>query len=100
MRGTFIKADQDKQEADLKKFYLPAGHADFGIDAPENYGTIIYYDDEGNYHEEKVKSEIGDYARFYDALYETIINGAPQLVTEEQTMEQMKILEKAGKKLA
>ena len=100
MRGTFIKADQDKQEADLKKFYLPAGHADFGIDAPENYGTIIYYDDARIYHEEKVKSEIGDYARFYDALYETIINGAPQLVTEEQTMEQMKILEKAGKKLA
>ena len=95
-RGTFIKAEQDRQEADLKKFYLPAGHADFGIDLPEHYGTIYYYDAEGNYHEEKVKSERGDYARFYDALYETIINGAPQLVTEEQTMEQMKILEDAG----
>ena len=99
-RGTFIKAEQDRQEADLKKFYLPAGHADFGIDAPENYGTIIYYDDAGNYHEEKVKSEVGDYARFYDALYETIINGAPQLVTEEETMEQMRILAEAGKDLA
>ena len=99
-RGTFIKAEQDRQEADLKKFYLPAGHSDFGIDAPENYGTIIYYDDAGEYHEEKVKSEVGDYARFYDALFETIINGAPQLVTEEQTMEQMKILADAGKDLA
>ena len=99
-RGTFIKAEQDRQEADLKKFYLPAGHSDFGIDAPENYGTIIYYDDAGEYHEEKVKSEVGDYARFYDALYETVINGAPQLVTEKQTMEQMKILADAGKDLA
>ena len=99
-RGAFIKAEQDRQEADLKKFYLPAGHADFGIDLPEHYGTIYYYDAEGNYHEEKVKSERGDYARFYDALYETIVNGAPQLVTEEQTMEQMKILEEAGKNLA
>ena len=99
-RGTFIKAEQDRQEADLKKFYLPFGHADFGIDLPENYGTIIYYDDAGEYHEEKVKSEVGDYARFYDALFETIINGAPQLVTEEQTMEQMKILADAGKDLA
>ena len=99
-RGTFIKAEQDRQEADLKKFYLPFGHADFGIDLPENYGTIIYYDENGEYHEEKVKSEIGDYARFYDALYETIINDAPQLVTEEQTMEQMKILADAGKNLA
>ena len=84
----------------MKKFYLPFGHADFGIDLPENYGTIIYYDENGEYHEEKVKSEIGDYARFYDALYETIINDAPQLVTEEQTMEQMKILADAGKNLA
>ena len=98
-RGTFIKAEQDKQEADLKKFYLPFGHADFGIDKPENYGTIIYYDDAGNYHEEKIKSEVGDYARFFDALYETIINGAPQLVTEEQTMLQMQILSDAGKNL-
>ena len=62
--------------------------------------VIFYYDDAGNYHEEKVQSERGDYAKFYDALYETIINDAPQLVTEEQTMEQMKILEDAGKNLA
>lgn len=100
LRGTFIKAEPDRQEVDLRKFYLPFGHADFGIDLPEHYGTIYYYDDAGNYHEEKVKSEVGDYARFYDALYETIINGAPQLVTEEQTMEQMRILENAAKDLA
>lgn len=99
-RGTFIKAEQDRQEADLKKFYLPAGHEDFGIDLPEHYGTIIYYDEQNNYHEEKVKSERGDYARFYDALYNTIINGEPQLVTEEQTLLQVKILEEAGKNLA
>lgn len=99
-RGTFIKVEQDKQEADLKKFYLPKGHPDFGIDRPEDYGTIFYYDGDGNYHEEKVISERGDYAKFYDALFETIVNGAPQLVTEEQTMEQMKILEQAGKNLS
>lgn len=100
LRGTFIKAEQDRQEADLKKFYLPAGHADFGLDSPENYGTLIYYDDAGAYHEEKVISERGDYARFYDALYETIVNGAAPLVTEAQTMAQMRILEAAGKDLA
>ena len=98
-RGTFIKAEQDRQEADLKKFYLPAGHEDFGIDLPENYGTIFYYDDAGEYHEEKIKSERGDYAKFYDALFETIINGAPPLVTEEQILEQIKILSDAGKNL-
>lgn len=98
-RGTFIKAEQDRQEADLKKFYLPEGHEDFGMDLPEHYGTLIYYDEAGVYHEEKVPSVRGDYARYYDALYETIMHGAPQLVTEEQTMLQMRILAEAGKDL-
>ena len=98
-RGVFIKETQDRQEADLKKFYLPQGHADFGLDLPEHYGTLIYYDENGNYHEEKVPSVRGDYARFYDALYETIVNGAPPLVKKEETMLQMRILEQAGKSL-
>lgn len=98
-RGYFVKETQDRQEADLKKFYLPAGHEDFGLDMPEHYGTLVYYDESGNYHEEKVPSEKGDYARYYDALYETIMHGAPPLVTEEETMEQMRILAEAGKDL-
>ena len=84
----------------MKKFYLPAGHEDFGLDLPEHYGTLIYYDEAGNYHEEKVPSEKGDYARYYDALYETAINGAAPLVTEAQTMEQMRILAEAGNALS
>ena len=98
-RGTFIKETEDRQEADLKKFYLPAGHEDFGMDLPEHYGTLVYYDEAGQYHEEKVPSVRGDYARYYDALYETIINGVPPLVTKEQTLQQMSILEKAEERL-
>jgi len=98
-QGVFIKETEDRQEADLKKFYLPAGHADFGLDSPEHYGTLTYYDQDGCYHEEKVPSLRGDYARYYDALYETIIHGAPPLVTKEQTLAQMKILEKASENL-
>lgn len=41
----------------------------------------------------------GDYGYYYDALYETIINHKPQLVTKEQTLLQMKILEDAIKGL-
>ncbi len=99
-RGVFIKEEQDRQESDLKKFYLPEGHDDFGMDLPEHYGTLIYYDDNGVYHEEKVVSELGDYARYYDALYETILHGAPPLVKEEETMEQMRILAEAAGKLS
>ena len=91
-RGMFVKRQKDRQEADLKKFYLP-DHADFGVDLPEHYGTLTWYDKSGVFHEEKVVSERGDYGRYYDALYETVIHGKPPLVTEEQTMLQMEILE-------
>lgn len=97
--GVFIKEEQDQQEADLKKFYLPVGHADFGMDKPSQYGTLTCYDEAGNYHEEKVVSERGDYTYYYDALYETVLNGAAPLVMEEQTMVQMKILAEAEKML-
>lgn len=93
-RGMFVKADKDRQEADLKKFYLP-DHEDFGLDMPGDYGTLTYYDEDGSYHEEKVETVQGDNGRYYDALYQTIINDAPPLVTEEQTMLQMEILAKA-----
>ncbi|MBO4888104.1 MAG: Gfo/Idh/MocA family oxidoreductase [Firmicutes bacterium] len=91
-RGMFVKKEKDRQEADLKKFYLP-DHKDFGMDLPENYGILTYYDENGKFHEETVETVQGDNGRYYDALYESIIHGAPPLVTEEQTMLQMKILE-------
>lgn len=52
-KGVFVKQTQDRQEEHLKLFYLPKGHADFGIDLPEHYGTLTYLDDAGQYHEEK-----------------------------------------------
>ncbi len=96
-RGMFVKAGKDKQETHLKLFYMPYDHKDFGIDLPEDYGILTYYDKDGIYHEEKVISEKGDYARYYDAVYETIVNGAPQLVTPEQTLLQLSMLEEGIK---
>lgn len=94
-KGMFIKEGEDKQEQDLKRFYLPKDHPDFGKDKPEDYATLIYYDDEGNYHEEKVISVDGNYSKFYDALYETLVNGKEQEVKPEQTIELMRELEEA-----
>ena len=53
-KGMFVKYEKDRQEADLKKFYLP-DNDDFGLDKPENFGTLTYYDDNGHYHEEATK---------------------------------------------
>jgi predicted dehydrogenase len=98
-KGMFIKEKKDRQEEHLKCFYLPE-NPDFGIDLPEHYGTIIYYDNDGVYHEEKVISEVGDYGRYYDALYETIIYGKEKLVKDEDTLLQISILEKGTELLS
>lgn len=91
-RGTFVKATKDRQEEHLKLFYLP-GQPGFGLDLPEHYGTLTYYDDDGGFHEEKVPSAVGDYARVYDGVYDSITAGAPKVITDNQTIELMQILE-------
>lgn len=97
-KGMFVKETEDRQEFDLKRFYMPTpDHPDFGQDLPEHYGTITYYDDEGVYHEEKVPTVNGDYSRLYDAMYDSIVNGAPKLVKDETTLKLMEILEEGIK---
>lgn len=98
-KGAYLKYEKDQQERDLKHFYLPAGHEDFGLDTPEQYGTLRY-EDESGWHEERVVSVRSSYARFYDALYETVAHGAPQLVKPEETLTQMDILEQGFKGLS
>ncbi|WP_032460777.1 Gfo/Idh/MocA family protein, partial [Streptococcus pyogenes] len=38
-KGMFVKAVKDRQEEDLKRFYMPT-NTDFGMDRPEDYGTL------------------------------------------------------------
>ena len=90
-RGCFIKETKDRQEEHLKLFYLP-GQPGFGLDLPEHYGILTWYDESGGFHEEKVPSVPGDYGRYYDALYETILHGGEKLVKDEETLEQIRIL--------
>ena len=97
-KGYFEKVTKDRQEEHLKVFYMP-DNKDFGIDLPEHYGTLIYYDNDGQYHEEKVVSERGDYGRVYDDLYEAVIHGKEKTITDEQTLLQMEILEEGIRNL-
>ncbi|GGF91772.1 oxidoreductase [Paenibacillus albidus] len=92
-KGTFIKQTEDRQEEHLKLFYMPKGHPDFGVDLPEHYGILTYLDDEGKYHEEKVVSEKGDYARVYDDIYQSIVYGKEKVIQDEETITAMGIIE-------
>jgi len=95
-KGVFVKQTEDRQEEHLKLFYMPH-HDDFGIDLPEHYGTLTYIDENGDYHEEKVVSEVGDYGRVYDGVYNAIVNGADKQIKDEQTLLAMEILEQGIK---
>ena len=97
-KGMFVKETKDRMEEHLKLFYMPDQEG-FGVDLPEHYGTLTYYDEKGSYHEEKVVSEVGDYGRVYDDLYAAIINKAAPTITAEQTILQMEILETGVKGL-
>ena len=92
-RGSYIKMEKDQQERDLKHFYLPAGHEDFGLDSIEQHGVLRYVDEDGAMREERVPSVRSSYAQFYDALYETVAHGEPQLVQAAETCMQLRILE-------
>jgi len=97
-KGCFVKESKDRQEEHLKQFYMP-NNPDFGLDLPFHYGTLTYYDEKGICHEEKIVSEIGDYGRVYDDLYNAIVHGEEKKITDEETLLQMMILENGVKDL-
>ncbi|MGO4937973.1 Gfo/Idh/MocA family oxidoreductase [Fundicoccus sp. Sow4_H7] len=93
-KGMFVKETKDRQEEHLKQFYMP-DNEDFGVDTPEHYGTLTYISDDGVYHEEKIVSEIGDYSRIYEGVYQSIVHGAEKVVKDEDSLIQIAILEEA-----
>lgn len=92
-KGSFIKETPDRQEEHLKEFYMP-GHKDFGVDLPEHYGKLYTVDEKGKDIIEVVASEVGDYARVYDGVYDVLKNGKEKIITDEQTLLLMDLLEK------
>ena len=98
-KGSFVKETKDRQEEHLKQFYLPT-EPDFGVDLPQHYGTLTYMDDDNHYHQEKVISEVGDYSRFYEDVYQTLINKQDKVVKDDQTLLQIKLLEEGTKHLS
>lgn len=96
--GVFIKNKKDRQEEDLKKFYMPY-NSDFGIDLPEHYGTLTYLDNNNKKITEKIKSEIGDYSIVYKNIYDTLILKKESPVKPIQTIKQLEILEQGIKEL-
>lgn len=90
--GSFIKYGADQQENDLKAGIMP-GTEGFGEDSPMYYGVANYRNSNGDWIKKQIKTPLGDYGKFYDSLYQTLINDAPKLVTDEQAITDIELLE-------
>jgi len=93
--GSWIKYGMDTQEEALKAGIRP-GSENFGIDVKENYGvcTVI---DKGQIISKTVATEAGFYGKYYDNIYDCIVNGADLLVKPEQSRDVMYIIDNAIK---
>jgi len=90
-KGSFIKYGIDQQETSLKANIMP-GEPGFGADS--SVGILEYVDDEGNTVREEIAVETGDYGRVYDALYQTLVHGQDNFVSESDALTNMEILER------
>lgn len=91
-KGSYIKYNIDQQEYDLKTGIMP-GDTGFGIDAPQDYGKVTYYNQNNDCIEKIIPTINGDYGRVYDAVYETLVNHQDKLVSNEQLLTTISILE-------
>ena len=95
-RGTFVKQNVDQQENDLKVGIMP-GTDGFGLDAPADFGELTYYNGNGDRIVKTIPTVAGDYGRVYDSVYETLVNGADKLVSDEQILAVIESLENGFK---
>jgi predicted dehydrogenase len=87
-RGTLVKRFIDQQEKQLIAGIRPS-HANWGLD-PDN---AIFFDGAGSTQE--IKSQRGDYRRYYSAIAEAIAGQAANPVPPDQAIAVMTILETA-----
>lgn len=90
-KGSFVKYGIDQQETSLKAYIMP-GEPGFAADS--SVGVVEYVNEAGETVREEILPEPGDYGRVYDALYETLLNGKPNFVSESEALTNLEILER------
>ncbi|MEX0314429.1 MAG: Gfo/Idh/MocA family oxidoreductase [Allomuricauda sp.] len=90
-KGSYVKDRCDVQEMQLQSGMKP-NDKDYGIELPNSEGILTTIED-GIVKHEKIKSEKSSYIHVFEDVYQTIKNGKPYPVTENQIMAQIGILE-------
>ena len=92
-KGTFLKNKADVQEDDLIAGKKPTA-ANWGIESEKDQG-LLHTEKDGKIIREKIATEKGDYMDYFEAVYQSIVNGKPLPVTADQSIEVIYIIEKA-----
>ena len=94
-RGSFVKYGMDPQEEVLRSGKVAHGTdwgPHWGEDPEENWGTVSLANGSGP---RKVKTETGDYRRFYANVRDAILDGAPLDVQPQQALNTTRAIELA-----
>jgi predicted dehydrogenase len=90
-KGSFVKYGIDQQETSLKAWIMPG---EPGFAADDSVAQLEYINDAGETVRETWQAEPGDYGRVYDALYQTLLQGESNYVSETDVLTNMELLER------
>jgi predicted dehydrogenase len=91
-KGSYVKQRSDIQEKQLLASMTP-DHPSFGIEDPVNDGLLTLMADDGSRIQQRVPTVKSSYLNLFEAVYQTIRNGKPYPVTEDQILAQLSMLE-------
>jgi predicted dehydrogenase len=89
-KGSFIKGGLDPQEETLRKDILPTAQP-WGVEPEDRWGKLYSKDYTGI-----VESEPGDYAPFYQNVYDAIVNNAELAVKPEEILRTTRVIDLAS----
>ncbi|MCE6991528.1 Gfo/Idh/MocA family oxidoreductase [Dyadobacter sp. CY323] len=88
-KGSFIKGGLDPQEETLRKNILPT-EKPWGVEPENRWGKLSSQEFTGI-----IESEAGDYAPFYQNVYDAIVDGAELAVKPEEVVRTARVIDLA-----
>lgn len=91
-KGSFVKHRTDIQEQQLVEGMSPNDPL-YGKEENGSEGILTTVSDKGIITREKIASKQSSYLKLFEQVYQTIREGKPYFITEDQILEQLRILE-------
>ncbi len=91
--GSFIKYGIDPQEEALANGRMPEG-GKWGVEDEKNWGFLTTESDDEQV-DGRIVTEPGNYMKFYDNVYDVLLDNAEQAVKPEEGMDLIRIIELA-----